>query len=63
MNNDRCLNIVIVMLLVLGVAFLAVSIFGDNQSDHHPLPIALSCVFSANMLVVARNMMRKRRDK
>ena len=54
MNKDKFLVIVIVTLLLLGVIFLCISMFGENQENLHPLPIALCCVFSANALVMVR---------
>lgn len=54
MNKDKFLVIVIVTLLLLGVIFLCISMFGENQGNHHPLPIALCFVFSANALVMVR---------
>ena len=61
MNKDKMFVIVVVVLLVLGVVFLCISMFGDNQENHHPLPIALCCIFSANALVIVRNKKRNKR--
>ena len=55
MNKDKFLVAVIAILLLLGVIFLCLSMFGENQENHHPLPIALCCIFSANALVIVRN--------
>lgn len=59
MNKDRILVITIVALLFLGVSFLCVSMFGDNQENHHPLPIAMCCIFSANTLIMVRNKKKR----
>ena len=61
MNKDKFLVAVIAILLLLGVIFLCLSMFGENQEDHHPLPIALCCIFSANSLVIVRNKKRNKR--
>ena len=60
MNKDRILVITIVALLLLGVSFLCVSIFGNDKGSQHPLPIALSCIFSANALIMVRNKKKNR---
>ena len=60
MNKDKMFVIVVVVLLVLGVVFLCISMFGENRDNHHPLPIAMCCIFSANALVVARNIKRNK---
>ncbi|MGN0052041.1 MAG: hypothetical protein ACI37N_12755 [Prevotella sp.] len=61
MNKDTFLVAVIAILLLLGVIFLCLSMFGENQENHHPLPIALCCIFSANALVIVRNKKRNKR--
>ena len=61
MNKDKMFVIVVVVLWVLGVVFLCISMFGDNQENHHPLPIALCCIFSAKALVNVRNKKRNKR--
>ena len=61
MNKDKFLVAVIAILLLLGVIFLCLSMFGENQENHHPLPIALCCIFSANALVNVRNKKRNKR--
>ncbi len=61
MNKDTFLVAVIAILLLLGVMFLCLSMFGENQENHHPLPIALCCIFSANALVIVRNKKRNKR--
>ena len=61
MNKDKFLVAVIAILLLLGVIFLCLSMFGENQEDHHPLPIALCCIFSAKALVIVRNKKRNKR--
>ena len=61
MNKDKFLVAVIAILLLLGVIFLCLSMFGENQENHHPLPIALCCIFSANGLVIVRNKKRNKR--
>ena len=61
MNKDKFLVTVIAILLLLGVIFLCLSMFGENQENHHPLPIALCCIFSANALVIVRNKKRNKR--
>ena len=43
MNKDKILVIVISALLLLGVTFLCISMFGENSDNHHPLPIAMCC--------------------
>ena len=60
MNKDKVLVIVISTLLLLGVTLLCISMFGENRENHHPLPIAMCCIFSANALVVARNSKRNK---
>ncbi len=59
MNKDKILVIAIVALLLLGISFLCVSMFGDNQENHHPLPIAMCCIFSANTLIMVRNKKKR----
>lgn len=59
MNKDKLLVIAIVALLLLGISFLCVSMFGDNQENHHPLPIAMCCIFSANTLIMVRNKKKR----
>ena len=61
MNKDKFLVAVIAILLLLGVIFLCLSMFGENQENRHPLPIALCCIFSANALVIVRNKKRNKR--
>ena len=61
MNKDKILVIVISALLLLGVTFLCISMFGEKQDNHHPLPIAMSCIFAANALIIARNKKKKQR--
>ena len=61
MNKDKFLVAIIAILLLLGVIFLCLSMFGENQENHHPLPIALCCIFSANALVIVRNKKRNKR--
>ena len=61
MFKDKFLVAVIAILLLLGVIFLCLSMFGENQENHHPLPIALCCIFSANALVIVRNKKRNKR--
>ena len=51
--------IVVVVLWVLGVVFLCISMFGDNQENHHPLPIAMCCILSANALLLVKNKKNK----
>ena len=60
MNKDKMFVIVVVVLLVLGVVFLCISMFGENRDNHHPLPIAMCCICSANALIVARNIKRNK---
>ena len=60
MNKDKILIIVISILLILGVTFLCISMFDENRVNHHPLPIAMCCICSANALVVARSIKRNR---
>ena len=55
MNKDKMFVIVVVVLLVLGVVFLCISMFGDNQENHHPLPIAMCCILSVNALLLVKN--------
>ena len=61
MNKDKFLVAIIAILLLLGVIFLCLSMFGENQENHNPLPIALCCIFSANALVIVRNKKRNKR--
>ncbi|MGM9706301.1 MAG: hypothetical protein ACI3YM_01635 [Prevotella sp.] len=61
MNKDRIIVIAIVALWIVGVAFLCISMFGEKQDNHHPLPIAMSCIFAANALIIARNKKKKQR--
>ena len=50
-----------VPLLLLGTAFLCLALFVENQAGRHRLPVALCCIFSANALVTARNLRKRRR--
>lgn len=59
MNKDKMFVIVVVVLWVLGVVLLCISMFGDNQENHHPLPIAMCCIFSANTLIMVRNKKKR----
>ena len=59
MNKDRIIVIAIVALWIVGVTFLCISMFGEKQDNHHPLPIAMSCIFAANALIIARNKKKK----
>ena len=61
MNKDRIIVIAIVALWIVGVTFLCLSRFGEKQDNHHPLPIAMSCIFAANALIIARNKKKKQR--
>ncbi|MCI7011572.1 MAG: hypothetical protein ACOCOT_08355 [Prevotella sp.] len=61
MNKDRIIVIAIVALWIVGVTFLCISMFGEKQDNHHPLPIAMSCIFAANALIIARNKKKKQR--
>ena len=61
MNKDKFLVAVIAILLLLGVIFLCLSMFGENQENHNPLPIALRCILSAKALVIVRNKKRNKR--
>lgn len=61
MNKDRIIVIAIVALWIVGVTFLCISMFGEKQNNHHPLPIAMSCIFAANALIIARNKKKKHR--
>ena len=61
MNKDRIIVIAIVALWIVGVTFLCISMFGEKQNNHHPLPIAMSCIFAANALIIARNKKKKQR--
>ena len=61
MNTDRIIVIAIVALWIVGVTFLCISMFGEKQDNHHPLPIAMSCIFAANALIIARNKKKKQR--
>ena len=60
MNKDKIFVIVVVALWVLGVIFLCISMFGDNQENHHPLPIAMCCILSANALLLVKNKKKKK---
>ena len=60
MNKDKIFVIVVVALWVLGVIFLCISMFGDNQENHHPLPIAMCCILSANALLLVKNKKNKK---
>ena len=59
MNKDKMFIIVVVVLWVLGVVLLCISMFGDNQENHYPLPIAMSCILSANALLLVKNKKNK----
>ena len=61
MNKDRIIVIAIVALWIVGVTFLCISMFGEKQDNHHPLPIAMSCIYAANALIIARNKKKKQR--
>ena len=61
MNKDKLLVAAAVPLLLLCTAFLCLSLFGENQAGRHRLPVALCCIFSANALVMARNLKKRRR--
>ena len=61
MNKDRIIVIAIVALWIVGVTFLCISMFGEKQDNHHPLPIAMSCICAANALIIARNKKKKQR--
>ena len=61
MNKDRIIVIAIVALWIVGVTFLCISMFGEKQDNHHPLPIAMSCIFAANALIIAKNKKKKQR--
>ena len=61
MNKDRSIVIASVALWIVGVTFLCISMFGEKQDNHHPLPIAMSCIFAANALIIARNKKKKQR--
>ena len=50
-----------VPLLLLGTAFLCLALFVENQAGRHRLPVALCCILSANALVMARNLKKRRR--
>ena len=62
MNKDKMFVIVVVVLLVLGVVFLCISMFGDNQGNHHPLPIAMCCILSATALLLVKNKNNKSKE-
>ena len=62
MNKDKILVIVISALLLLGVTFLCISMFGDNQENHHPLPIAMCCILSVNALLLVKNKNNKSKE-
>ena len=59
MNKDKMFVIVVVVLWVLGVVLLCISMFGDNQENHHPLPIAMS----ANALLLVKNKNNKSKER
>ena len=61
MNKDRIIVIAIVALWIVGATFLCISMFGEKQDNHQPLPIAMSCIFAANALIIARNKKKKQR--
>ena len=61
MNKDRIIVIAIVALWIVGVTFLCISMFGEKQDNYHPLSIAMSCIFAANALIIARNKKKKQR--
>lgn len=63
MNKDKLLVIVVVALWVLGVIFLCVSMFGENQENQHPLPIAMCCILSANALLLVKNIKNKSKGR
>ena len=62
MNKDKMFVIVVVVLLVLGVVFLCISMFGDNQGNHHPLPIAMCCILSVNARLLVKNKNNKSKE-
>ena len=62
MNKDKMFVIVVVVLLVLGVVFLCISMCGDNQENHHPLPIAMCCILSVNALLLVKNKNNKSKE-
>ena len=62
MNKDIIFVVVVVVLLVLGVVFLCISMFGDNQENHHPLPIAMCCILSVNALLLVKNKNNKSKE-
>ena len=62
MNKDKMFVIVVVVLLVLGVVFLCISMFGDNQENHHSLPIAMCCILSVNALLLVKNKNNKSKE-
>ena len=63
MNKDKFLVAVIAILLLLGVIFLCLSMFGENQENHHPLPIAMCCILSANALLLVKNKNNKSKER
>ena len=62
MNKDKLLVISIASLLVVGLVFLCISMFGEKREDNHPLPVALACIFVANSLVLVRNKKRNKNN-
>ena len=62
MNKDKLLVISIASLLVVGLLFLCISMFGEKRDGNHPLPVALACIFVANSLVLVRNKKRNKNN-
>ena len=62
MNKDKMFVIVVVVLWVLGVVLLCISMFGDNQENHDPLPIAMCCILSVNALLLVKNKNNKSKE-
>ena len=62
MNKDKLLVISIASLLVVGLVFLCISMFGEKRDGNYPLPVALASIFVANSLVLVRNKKRNKNN-
>ena len=62
MNKDKLMVISIASLLVVGLLFLYISMFGEERDGNYPLPVALACIFVANSLVLVRNKKRNKNN-
>lgn len=61
-KQDLFLAITIAVLLIAGVLLLCISMFSTPAPNHHPLPIAMSCIVVANALVVYKGYKNQKKD-